>query len=101
MTKPKAARKTAPQAARKPTTRRKKAPLSLEDAACLAALAAKAQVDDLNCNGVHELIDQFAECAGRGEDPAALMPLVQRHLDDCPGCREEYQALLRMIEGNT
>jgi len=92
MTKPKSARKTAKQ--------RKGAPLSPEDAACLAALAAKAQVDDLNCAGVHELIDQFAECTGRGEDPAALMPLVQRHLDECPGCREEYQALLRMIEGD-
>ena len=75
--------------------------VSDDDAACLAALAAAAQEGDLNCEDVHSLIDQFAECAARGKDPAVLMPLVQRHLAACPGCREEYQALLRMIAGDT
>jgi hypothetical protein len=79
--------------------RRRKVELSPEAAACLAELAASAQEDDLNCDGVHALIDQFAECAARGEDPAALMPLVQRHLGACPGCHEEYEALLRIIQG--
>jgi len=74
--------------------------LSPQAAACLAELAAAAQEDDLSCDGVHELIDQFAECAARGDDAAALMPLVQHHLVRCPGCQEEYEALLRIIEGD-
>jgi hypothetical protein len=73
--------------------------VSPQAAARLASLAAAAQDDDLNCDGVHELIDQFCECAARGENAAALMPLVQRHLERCPGCQEEYEALLRIIEG--
>lgn len=68
--------------------------------AALATLAATAREDDLSCDGVQQLIDQFAECAARGEDAAALMPLVQRHLERCPGCQEEYEALLRIIEGD-
>jgi hypothetical protein len=28
------------------------------------------------------------------------MPLVQHHLERCPGCQEEYEALLRIIEGD-
>ena len=63
----------------------------------LAVLAAQAQEDDLSCEDCQALIDQFAECAARGDDPAALLPLVQRHLGACPGCREECEALLRII----
>jgi hypothetical protein len=72
-------------------------PLSPQTAARLAALCAAAEEDDLNCDGVHALIDQFAECVTRGEDAAALMPLVQSHLVRCPGCKEEFEALLRMM----
>ena len=71
--------------------------VSPQTAARLAVLAAQAEEDDLNCQGVHELLDQFAECAALGDDPAALLPLVQRHLGACPGCREEYEALLRIL----
>ena len=72
--------------------------LSPQIAARLAVLCAEAEEDDLNCDGVHALIDQFAECVTRGEDAAALMPLVQSHLGRCPGCKEEFEALLRMME---
>lgn len=52
---------------------------------------------ELSCDEVYDLLDQFAEAARRGEDVATLMPLVQRHLDMCPDCREEYEALQRML----
>jgi len=53
---------------------------------------------ELTCDEVHALIDQFAEMQMRGEDPAHLFPLVQRHLDMCPECREEFEALLAALE---
>ena len=52
---------------------------------------------EILCNEVHALIDQFAEMKMRGEDPTHLMPLVQQHLDMCPDCREEYEALMEAL----
>ena len=54
--------------------------------------------DEYSCDQVHELLDQFAEAIARGEDVAKLMPLVQHHLDMCPDCREEFEALLRIVQ---
>jgi predicted anti-sigma-YlaC factor YlaD len=34
----------------------------------------------------------------RGEDTASLMPLVEHHLKMCPDCREEVEALLRILD---
>ena len=36
--------------------------------------------------------------AERGQDVALLMPLVEKHLTMCAGCREEYAALLAILE---
>jgi hypothetical protein len=66
---------------------------------------AHTQEVELACDEVLALMDQFAEMVMRGEDVAYLMPLVQHHLDMCADCREEFEALLRIlrvspIEGN-
>ncbi len=50
------------------------------------------------CDDVLRVLDQFAEAFLRGEDVRKLMPLVQRHLDICPDCREEFEALLRILK---
>jgi len=52
------------------------------------------------CDDVHRVLDQFAEAFLRGEDVRKLMPLVQRHLDMCPDCREEFEALLRVLRAS-
>jgi hypothetical protein len=54
--------------------------------------------DEYSCDQVHELMDQFAEAVLRGQDAAKLMPLVQHHLDMCPDCREEFEALMRILQ---
>jgi len=58
--------------------------------------------NELSCDDVHELLDQFVELQQRGEDVEELMPLVKRHLDMCRDCFEEYEALLAALafEGN-
>ena len=53
---------------------------------------------ELSCDEVYALMDQFAEMVKRGEDASRLMPMVQKHLNQCPDCREEYEALLKMME---
>lgn len=63
----------------------------------MVAGLAHTQADELSCDEVYALLDVFADAARRGEDVAALMPLVQHHLEMCPDCREEYHALLRSM----
>jgi hypothetical protein len=54
---------------------------------------------EYSCDDAHHLLDQFAEAVLRGEDAARLWPLVQRHLEMCPDCREEFEALMRILRG--
>jgi hypothetical protein len=53
---------------------------------------------EISCDEVYAVLDQFAEAVNRGENPLIFMPLVRQHLDMCPDCREEYDALLRMLK---
>jgi len=55
---------------------------------------------EYSCDEVLRLLDQFAEAYLRGEDVMKLMPLVQRHLDMCPDCREEFEALMRILRAS-
>lgn len=68
------------------------------EAKAVLAMLSMTYNQELTCDEVHELIDQFAEMQQRGDSPAHLMPLVQRHLDMCPDCREEYEALLEALK---
>jgi len=53
---------------------------------------------EISCDDVHEILDQFAEMELRGENVSALMPLVQRHLDLCPDCHDEHDTLIQALE---
>lgn len=53
---------------------------------------------EISCDEVYAVLDQFVEAVRRGENPLIFMPLVRQHLDMCPDCREEYEALLRMLQ---
>ncbi len=55
---------------------------------------------EITCDEVLAVLDQVAEAMLRGEDVARLMPLVQHHLDTCADCREELEALLRILRAS-
>jgi hypothetical protein len=76
-------------------------PAKPSDPAMQALLRMVSMTDEqeLSCQDVYALMDQFAEMVKRGEDASLLMPMVQKHLHMCPDCREEYEALLMMMEG--
>ena len=63
----------------------------------IQALAATEE-QEISCNDVFAVLDEFAEAVKRGENVLLLMPLVRQHLDMCPDCREEYETLLRMLQ---
>jgi hypothetical protein len=54
--------------------------------------------EEISCDEVEQILDQFAELVQRGEDVKEVMPLVKNHVDMCPECREEYEALLRTLK---
>jgi hypothetical protein len=53
--------------------------------------------DELSCDEVEALIAQFSEIIQDGGNSASLMPLIQHHLGICADCREEFEALLRVL----
>jgi len=53
---------------------------------------------EIACDEVYAVLDEFVEAVQRGENPLIFMPLVRQHLDMCPDCREEYEALLSMLQ---
>ena len=76
---------------------RKKMPPSPAVMQKLLHMLAGTQQNEISCDEVYAVLDQFAEAARRGENLLVFMPLVRQHLDMCPDCREEYEAVLRML----
>ncbi len=57
--------------------------------------------EEISCDEVFALVDEYAEAEQRGEDVAHFKPLLRQHLEMCRECEEEYQALLRVLEGTS
>lgn len=53
---------------------------------------------EISCDDVHAVLAEFAERSQQGEDVSHLMPKVHQHLELCPDCREEFEALLLAME---
>ena len=75
-----------------------KIPMTKGQAEKILRMIENTQLEELSCDEVFELLDVYAEMAARGEDVIDLFPLVRHHLDMCPDCREELEALMRIIE---
>ena len=78
-------------------------PPSPQTQAVLKAMLRKieqTQEIELTCGETYDLLDQCAEMVANGEDIATIMPLVQQHLEMCPDCREEFEALLRVLQNS-
>lgn len=65
----------------------------------MMAMLSNTREEELTCDEVFALLDQFAELAVQGEDVAQLMPLVKQHLDMCEDCREEFKVLQNIVHG--
>jgi hypothetical protein len=56
------------------------------------------RMDELSCEEIYSKLDEYVECEVGCKDAAHVMPLIHAHLDICPECCEEYEALLDIIE---
>ena len=54
--------------------------------------------EELSCKEIHAKLDEYVELKIKKEDAAHIMPLIREHLDLCPECCEEYEALLDIVE---
>lgn len=78
--------------------------LSKDQVQVLVGLIATTQSDQISCDNCFGQIGEFAEMALEGRELSEGMQLIQRHLEQCPCCKDEYEALLdalREVEGNT
>jgi hypothetical protein len=66
----------------------------------LIQMVENTQEIELPCDDVYQILDQFTEIVYRGEDAKELMPLVEHHIEICPDCREEFEALLRILQAS-
>jgi len=54
--------------------------------------------EETSCDKIYAKIDEYVDREVGQKDAAQLMPLVREHLDMCPECCEEYEALLDVLE---
>jgi predicted anti-sigma-YlaC factor YlaD len=48
---------------------------------------------EIGCDACFDLIDEFVDTELAGADAEAQVPGMRAHLEGCPACREEYEAL--------
>lgn len=65
----------------------------------LIQMVDRTEENELSCDEVFALLDQYVELVVEDRQAANLLPLVQEHLDRCRDCHEEFEALIRVIEG--
>jgi hypothetical protein len=62
---------------------------------------AKTEEKEATCDEVFEVLDIYTEAVTQGEDPERFLPLVRKHLELCRCCKEEYEALLSILEADS
>jgi hypothetical protein len=72
--------------------------LTTQQIQTLVGLIVTTQPDELSCEGCFGQIGEFAEKALEGRKLSAGMQTIQRHLQQCPCCAGEYEALLDALK---
>jgi hypothetical protein len=59
---------------------------------------AHTQEQEYDCAEVYRELDELAELAAQDADAATRFALALAHLEKCGDCREEYMALMRIVQ---
>jgi len=54
--------------------------------------------EEMSCDQMYKQLDEFVEQELKSHDAAKIMPLIREHIDLCPECCDEYQALMDILE---
>ena len=60
----------------------------------LMAMVGETEADHLDCDGCFEHLAEFAEQSLAGRELPEALKAVETHLQQCPCCKDEYQALM-------
>ena len=69
-------------------------PLSNQQIDTLLNLVATTGEDELDCDGCFDHVSQFVETKLANRTLCESMLLVENHLQNCPCCKDEFEALL-------
>jgi hypothetical protein len=58
----------------------------------------KVEREEITCDELYLKLDEYVEREVDRRDAAYIMPLMREHLEVCPECCEEYEALLHVLE---
>ncbi|HJS19079.1 MAG TPA: hypothetical protein VJ785_10025 [Anaerolineales bacterium] len=53
--------------------------------------------EEISCGDLYIKLDEYVQREVDKKDAAYLMPVIREHLDVCPECCEEYEALLDVL----
>jgi hypothetical protein len=54
-------------------------------------------VEEISCSELYTKLDEYVQREVDQKDAAYIMPVIREHLDVCPECCEEYEALLDVL----
>ena len=54
---------------------------------------------EVGCDECFDRLDEFVELELAGLNADAAIPGLRAHLDGCPACREEHDALVALVAG--
>ena len=57
--------------------------------------------EEINCEELFARLDEYVDREVDQKDAAQIMPIIREHLDVCPECCEEYEALLEVLNKST
>ncbi len=57
--------------------------------------------EEISCAELYTRLDEYVEREVDKKDAAQIMPILREHLDVCPECCEEYEALLEVLSRST
>jgi len=72
-------------------------PLSKEQISTLLNLVATTTEDKIACDGCLKEVAQFAETELLGRSMSESMLKIKNHMQNCPCCEDEYNALLDAV----
>lgn len=54
--------------------------------------------EEIVCEDCYNQIDYYVDMLRSGRDPGEILPKVKAHLGICPGCNDEFRALIKILE---
>lgn len=72
--------------------------ISRDQISTLLNLVVGTSQDSLDCDGCLDHVSQFVETQLEGLNLCESMNAVKQHLENCPCCQDEFEALLRAMK---